>query len=71
LVEWPLPSYPLRERLLAGLVEVYDGAVRLTRAPGLGVELTTELEREFPFRPDAVYRCCVNPTVLPEHSWIR
>ena len=64
-VEWPLPAYPLREELLRGAVTVNDGEVTLSAAPGLGIELTPEIEREFPFREDAVYECLVDPARLP------
>ena len=63
-VEWPLPSYPLREELLKDLVTVEHGKLTLGDTPGLGIELTKELEREFPFREEAVYECVVDPMRL-------
>ena len=69
-VEWPLPEYALREVLMEGAVSVQDGVARLTERPGLGIELTKDIEGAFPFRQDAVYNCLVNPTTVPTAvSW--
>ncbi|KRV48669.1 hypothetical protein AQ490_24360 [Wenjunlia vitaminophila] len=57
LAEWPLPTYPLRSELLVEPFRVEDGVLAPPTAPGLGVRLTDEVERRFPFREDAVYRC--------------
>ena len=56
LAEWPLPAYPLRTELLEEPFHVVDGELALPTAPGLGIRLTPEVERRYPFRPDAVYR---------------
>jgi L-alanine-DL-glutamate epimerase-like enolase superfamily enzyme len=62
LAEWPLPAYPLRTELLAEPFRVVDGQLLAPTAPGLGIRLTDEVERRYPFRPDAVYRCLVEET---------
>ena len=69
VVEWPLPEYALRSRLLDGAVTIADGAIALADRPGLGIEITPELEREFRFREEAVYECIVDPAVAAR-SWI-
>ena len=70
MVEWPLPSYPLREALFAERVAVKDGKLRLPAALGLGARLTPHIERAFAFREEAVYRCLVG-TPPPEARWSR
>lgn len=70
IVEWPLPAYPLREELLKNVVTVTAGEVQLTDAPGLGIELDPAIEREFPFREEAVYRSIVDPTLLSHEPGI-
>lgn len=69
VAEWPLPAYPLRTRLMAAPWEIKDGRLRLPERPGLGVELTPEIEREFPFRPEAVYRCLPDVSRVPPADW--
>lgn len=66
VVEWPLPQFALRSELLRDCIAITAGHVALGDKPGLGVEITPELEREFPFREDAIYRSLVNPS--PAHS---
>jgi len=67
--EWPLPRYPLRDALLAAPWEIARGRIRLPDIPGLGVRLTPEIEKEFPFREDSVYRCLVPSTPVPPVDW--
>jgi L-alanine-DL-glutamate epimerase-like enolase superfamily enzyme len=70
MVEWPLPDYSLRSVLLEGVVSIVEGSAVLSERPGLGVELTPEIEREFAFREDAVYDCLVEGSRVPsEHGW--
>ncbi|GAA3651295.1 galactonate dehydratase [Nonomuraea antimicrobica] len=59
LAEWPLPRYPLRTDLLIEPFRIKDGELAAPTTPGLGVRLTDDIERRYPFRPDAVYRCLV------------
>ncbi|MCW5852130.1 MAG: mandelate racemase/muconate lactonizing enzyme family protein [Anaerolineae bacterium] len=71
LAEWPMPAYDLREVLLVEPLRIQDGALRPPTAPGLGVQLTPEIEARYPFRPDAVYMCFPNPSaaLLDESVW--
>ncbi len=68
-VEWPLPRYDLREALFAKPLQPVNGQIQLADAPGLGVRLTNAVEKEFPFREEAVYRCLVDPALIPTVSW--
>lgn len=66
VAEWPIKPYVLREAMLATPWQITRGQLTLTETPGLGVRLTPEIEREFPFRKDAVYRCLVDPASPPK-----
>lgn len=68
VVEWPLPPYALRAELLRDVVSIADGRVTLGEKPGLGIELTADIEQEFPFREDAVYSCLVD-SALAAKGW--
>lgn len=56
LAEYPIPPFPLRHHLLAEPLRIADGLLRPPSTPGLGVNLTAEIEREFTFRENATYR---------------
>ena len=57
LVEWPMPVFPLREAMVEEPWQIASGMLTLPTLPGLGVKLTPEVERQYPFRPKAVYQC--------------
>jgi L-alanine-DL-glutamate epimerase-like enolase superfamily enzyme len=57
LAEWPMPAYALRGVLMAAPLDIQSGRLSPSEAPGLGVSVTPDIERDFPFRPDAVYDC--------------
>ena len=69
LVEWPTLPYELRHTLVPGPWQIEAGHITLTDAPGLGIELTKEIEKAYPFREDATYNCCVDFSKLPQVSW--
>jgi L-alanine-DL-glutamate epimerase-like enolase superfamily enzyme len=69
MVEWPMPAYPLREALFAAPLGVADGRLVLPETAGLGARLTPEIERAFPFREEAVYRCLVDASAVPAVRW--
>lgn len=69
VAEWPLPRYVLRDALAIAPWEIEKGMLTLPDTPGLGLRLTPEIEQEYPFRPEAVYRCLVDPTKLPAAVW--
>jgi L-alanine-DL-glutamate epimerase-like enolase superfamily enzyme len=68
-VEWPLPDYPLRTVLMGDAVALRAGKIVLADRPGLGARLTPAIEAAFPFRPEARYRCLVDPAAVPEVVW--
>lgn len=57
LVEWPMPAFPLREAMIEEPWPIASGMLTLPTLPGLGVRLTSEIEQQYPFRPEAVYQC--------------
>lgn len=69
VVEWPMTRYALRDAMLVEPWTVDQGLLKLSDTPGLGVVLTKEIEESFPFRPDAVYACVVDPAKIPDVSW--
>jgi len=69
LVEWPTLPYELRHTLVPGPWQIESGHITLTDEPGLGIELTEEIEKAYPFREDATYNCRVDFSKLPQVSW--
>jgi len=70
LAEWPMPAFALREALMVHPLGFVNGKVTRPNNPGLGVQLTPEVERRFAFRADAVYRCLVPaPNLPPDEAW--
>ena len=69
LAEWPMKPYPLREALMLEPLSINNGSLAAPSTPGLGVTLTEEIERRFPFREDAVYACLAPPARLDESVW--
>jgi L-alanine-DL-glutamate epimerase-like enolase superfamily enzyme len=65
LTEWPMPSYPLREEMVIVPWQIENGKLTIQEVPGLGVQLTKEIEEKYSFREDAVYQCLVNQNKAP------
>lgn len=59
-VEWPLPHYAVRDAMPGMPWDLRKGLLYLTDEPGLGMNLSEETIRQFPFRTDAVYNCMRN-----------
>jgi L-alanine-DL-glutamate epimerase-like enolase superfamily enzyme len=57
LVEWPMLDHPLTDDMVAGRAVIRQGRLLRPDSPGLGVELTPEIEARYPFDPGAVYSC--------------
>ena len=57
LAEWPMPEFPLREEMITEPWNIQAGFLHLPESPGLGVQLTKQTERRYPFKNDAVYSC--------------
>ena len=72
LTEWPMPQFPLREAMVAEPWNIENGRLLIADAPGLGVELTEEIEKEFAFREDAIYHCLINKSQsINESVWAK
>jgi L-alanine-DL-glutamate epimerase-like enolase superfamily enzyme len=56
LVEWPMPEFSLRTQLLIESLQIVNGKIDPPTQPGLGVQLTEEIEEKYPFREEATYR---------------
>ncbi len=69
IAEWPMPRYDLRSALFAASVNIENGVLNLPDGPGLGAQLTPYTEKEFKFREEAVYRCLVDTSAVPEEHW--
>ena len=69
MVEWPLPDYAPRAAMFAPAPRIDGGFLVLSDSPGLGARLTPEIERAFPVHEDAVYRCLVDPGIIPKADW--
>ncbi len=57
LAEWPMPKYSLREELLIEPLNIQNGQIEAPQTPGLGVILTEEIEKKYPFTEKGTYRC--------------
>lgn len=51
ILEYPTWGFPLRDELLVEPVEMKDGYIYPSRAPGLGVELREEIIAKYPYQP--------------------
>jgi L-alanine-DL-glutamate epimerase-like enolase superfamily enzyme len=72
LVEWPMLHHPLTDDMIAGRAVIRGGRLLRPDAPGLGVELTPQIEANYPFDPQAVY-CCMLAEYgpPPDDYWAR
>lgn len=55
-LEYPTQPNPLITAFLAEPLVVEDGHVLAPRAPGLGLDLTPEIEEQYPYKPDHFYK---------------
>jgi len=67
VVEWPMPDYGIRHEMVVEPWAIQGGQLQLSDAPGLGVELTDQIERKYAFREDAVYACLVDASKAPQN----
>lgn len=67
VVEWPMPDYGLRQAMVVEPWSIEGGELKLSEAPGLGVQLTEEIESKYAFRGDAVYACVVDASKAPQN----
>jgi L-alanine-DL-glutamate epimerase-like enolase superfamily enzyme len=70
LVEYPMLAFPLGDILLAESLRIENGQVLCPTTPGIGIEITPEIEAKFPFDPKAVYSCkLLNRGAPSDESW--
>jgi L-alanine-DL-glutamate epimerase-like enolase superfamily enzyme len=71
LVEWPMPQFVLREAMVVDSWRIEKGQLWLSEAPGLGVELSPEVEQAFAFQEDAIYHCFARSRAMYQESqWL-
>ena len=58
LVEFPMLAFPLSAEMIGDQARIEGGRLMRPTAPGLGLNLTPEIEARYPFDESAVY-CCV------------
>jgi L-alanine-DL-glutamate epimerase-like enolase superfamily enzyme len=70
LVEYPMLAFPLGDALLAKSLGFENGHIICPKTPGIGIEITPEIEKEFPYDPKAVYSCkLLNRGAPSDESW--
>ena len=70
LVEYPMLAFPLGNVLLADSLQIEKGHIICPTTPGIGIEITPEVEAAFPFDPEAVYSCkLLNRGAPSDESW--
>ena len=62
LVEYPMLDFPLGAEMMEGQATIENGYLRRPDGPGIGVQLTAEMEEKYPFDESAVYSCML-------HDW--
>lgn len=72
IAEWPMPDYPLRDKMMVSPWDIKNGILSIPQEPGLGVILTEEIEKKFKFRKDAIYSCIPNNSrSMNDEIWYR
>ncbi|MGA0306037.1 MAG: enolase C-terminal domain-like protein [bacterium] len=70
LVEYPMLAFPLGDVLLADSLRIENGHIICPTTPGIGIEITPEVEAEFLLDPEAVYSCkLLNRGAPSDESW--
>ncbi len=69
LVEYPMLAFPLGVEMMGEQGRVVDGRLLRPEAPGLGLTLTPEMERRYPFDETAVYSCMLHDWGPPPDSY--
>lgn len=57
LIEYPMPDFSIRSAMFNFDNYIQNGHLCLPDLPGIGMELTADIESEFSYRPEAVYHC--------------
>ena len=69
LVEFPMLDFPLGREMMGNQATIIDGKLIRPTAPGLGLELTAEMEARYPFDETAVYSCALLDYGPPPDSY--
>jgi L-alanine-DL-glutamate epimerase-like enolase superfamily enzyme len=59
LVEFPMLEFPLGAEMMGDQAQIVRGQLLKPTAPGIGVNLTPDMEARYPFDPRAVYSCAL------------
>ena len=70
LVEYPMLSFPLGDEMLGDTLKISGGHLKCPDGPGLGVNLSENIEKRYPFDETAVYSCKTLDWIkTPETYW--
>ena len=70
LVEYPMLSFPLGDEMLGDTLKISGGHLKRPDGPGLGVNLSENIEKRYPFDETAVYSCkTLEWNKSPETYW--
>ena len=70
LVEYPMLPFPLGDEMLGNSMTIKQGRLLRPDNPGLGVTLTEDIEKRYPFDETAVYSCKIlDRGKSPEEYW--
>ena len=69
LVEYPMLPFPLSNEMLADSMNISNGELIRPDKPGLGVILTEDIEKRYPFDETAVYSCKTIDTGSPSEAY--
>lgn len=72
LVEFPMLDFPLGREMMGREATIIGGKLMRPNAPGLGLELSADMESRYPFDETAVYSCALLDYGPPPDSyWAR
>ena len=71
LVEYPMLAFPLGDEMLGDQCRISNGMLAQPTAPGLGISLSPEMERRYPFDESAVYSCVLHDWGPPPDEYWR
>ncbi len=72
LVEFPMLDFPLGREMMGREATIIGGKLMRPSAPGLGLELSADMESRYPFDETAVYSCALLDYGPPPDSyWAR
>ena len=69
-MEYPMLAFPLGDEILGESLSIKNGLLKRPDGPGLGVNLTEDIEMRHLFDESAVYSCkTIEWTKSPESYW--